>query len=198
MKRKLLTLVLGIATYVAFGQAFDGLGDHKLSVTTSMHVDGSIGVEFNSYRAISDYVSSGFSMGYIVLDQTDYVYYTEYDLDGDGIIQEDEISERKPEGLTIFLERFFYQYQLNGHFGEVLGLDEKMDIYAGLNVGKNFGGQVGGRYMFGEAAGLSLEINLPIVGGIMNKLSDENDPDFRNNSRVYERPFFQLGILINL
>ena len=61
-----------------------------------------------------------------------------------------------------------YNFLFNGnyHFSRILGIPEKFDIYAGLNVGfyywtnnVDLGGQIGFRYFFNSKVGLGLEFN---------------------------------------
>ena len=48
--------------------------------------------------------------------------------------------------------------------GSVIGLEDNMDIYPGLNLGtRNFGAHLGFRYFFTDGFGVYTEMNVPIA-----------------------------------
>ena len=52
----------------------------------------------------------------------------------------------------------------NANLGNVINVDENVDLYPGLNLSlKNFGGHVGARYFFSEGFGVFTEANFPLA-----------------------------------
>jgi hypothetical protein len=170
MKKTIITFVLTIllSTSMANAQAFDGTGDFKWIISGSIQSNGT-GMEFSVDKGILDFLSTGFKLGYIVSDKTNY---------------EDNYSSE-----DIFFERILLQYQINAHFGELLRMNENTDIYIGLNIGKNLGSQLGARYMLGESFGFNIELNAPLITNIFM--------DELNKSDNYEIIHPQIGVVFN-
>src|SRR5690606_19293793 len=64
-----------------------------------------------------------------------------------GLYNNEPFTNEKP----VFKDRFDAKFRVNANLGTVFNIDERLDIYPGLNLGlKNFGGHVGGRFFFTE------------------------------------------------
>jgi len=97
-----------------------------------------------------------------------------------------EILGEKPE----FGDRIDAKVRFNANLGNVFKLDEKMDIYPGLNLGtRNFGGHLGFRYFFTNGFGLFTEAGIPIA----SYKTDLVGFDYYNNQFV-----FTAGVSFNL
>ena len=60
--------------------------------------------------------------------------------------------------------RFDAKARVNANLGNVFKLDDKMDIYPGLDLGlRNFGAHLGFRYFFTEGFGIFTEAGVPIA-----------------------------------
>ena len=76
------------------------------------------------------------------------------------LLSVEEILGVKPE----FGDRIDVKARFNANLGNVIGLDKKMDVYPGLDLGlRNFGAHLGFRYFFSEGFGLYTEAGIPIA-----------------------------------
>jgi hypothetical protein len=138
--KKIITLLF----LVTFGltnaqQAFTGKGDAKFNVSANIQ-DGGSGIQASTDFGIGENLSYGFVTSYLL-----------------GV---DEILGKSPE----FKDRFDAKFRINANLGNVINIDEKLDVYPGLNLGlKNFGGHVGVRYMFTTGFGVFSEAGFPIA-----------------------------------
>lgn len=138
--KKLITLLL----LASFGltnaqQAFKGKGDARFNVGANIQ-DGGSGIQISTDFGLGENLS--------------------YGLVGSYLLSVDEVLGQTPE----FHDRFDAKFRINANLGSVLNIDEKLDIYPGLNLGlKNFGGHVGARYFFSEGFGLFTEAGFPIA-----------------------------------
>ncbi len=194
MKKQILTFVLLFSTLGIFAQSFDGYGDRKVFLGATAQSE-SFGLTYFFDRAINDYLSWGMELGYSFKPKT-YILPADIDRNYDGVIDENDTEEVQVDGL----EKWYFALKFNGHLGSALNLDEKMDLYTGINVGKNFGAQVGGRYMFGDAVGVNLEVNVPIMANII--IPSDNTPSTNsinyNLSSNYEKFWVSFGLVFNL
>jgi hypothetical protein len=138
--KKLITLLL----LASFGltnaqQAFKGKGDARFNVGANIQ-DGGSGIQISTDFGLGENLS--------------------YGLVGSYLLSVDEVLGQTPE----FHDRFDAKFRINANLGSVLNIDEKLDIYPGLNLGlKNFGGHVGARYFFTEGFGVFTEAGFPIA-----------------------------------
>jgi hypothetical protein len=138
--KKLITLLL----LASFGltnaqQAFKGKGDARFNVGANIQ-DGGSGIQISTDFGLGENLS--------------------YGLVGSYLLSVDEVLGETPQ----FHDRFDAKFRINANLGSVLNIDEKLDIYPGLNLGlKNFGGHVGARYFFTEGFGLFTEAGFPIA-----------------------------------
>lgn len=131
-----------IAALLAFSfgntQAFEGKGDTKFQVGANFQ-DNATGINASFDYGIGENMSVGVSSSYALGGAS-------------GINDVD------------FLDRYDLKARFNANLGNVLAIDDNLDIYPGLNLSlKNFGGHLGGRYFFAEGFGVYLEFNAPFA-----------------------------------
>jgi hypothetical protein len=137
--KKIITLALLLSFSLINAQAFRGKGDAKFNVGANIQ-DGGTGIQVSSDFGIGENLSYGFVGSYLL-----------------GV---NEVLGEKPA----FKDRFDAKFRINANLGNVLKIDEKLDVYPGLSVGlKNFGGHVGMRYFFSEGFGIYSEAGFPIA-----------------------------------
>ena len=67
-------------------------------------------------------------------------------------------------GTPKFVDRFDLKARFNANIGNVLNIDDNLDLYPGLNLGlKKFGGHLGARYFFTDSFGVFSEASFPIA-----------------------------------
>ena len=141
--KKIITLSLLLSFGCINAQAFKGKGDIKAQVGANIQ-DGGTGIQLSTDFGIGENMSYGFTASYLLSVQ-------EYEILG---------VTQKPE----FGDRIDVKARFNANLGNVIGLDKKMDIYPGLDLGlRNFGAHLGFRYFFSEGFGLYTEAGIPIA-----------------------------------
>ncbi len=137
--KKIITLSLLLSFGFINAQAFKGKGDIKAQVGANIQ-DGGTGIQLSTDFGIGENMSYGFTVSYLLSVQ--------------------EILGVKPE----FGDRIDVKARFNANLGNVIGLDKKMDVYPGLDLGlRNFGAHLGFRYFFSEGFGLYTEAGIPIA-----------------------------------
>ena len=168
MKKLVLVAFLGMGL-LANAQAYKGKEDLKLQIGATIQ-NGGTGIVLTNDYGIGENMSFGFSASYM--------------LSADKIIILGEVF--KPD----FADRADIKARFNANLGSVIGLEDNMDVYPGLNLGtRNFGAHLGFRYFFTDDFGVYTEMNLPIAEydstpGVFGKY---------NNQFV-----FQIGASFNL
>lgn len=139
MIKKMLTFVVLFSSCVISAQAYKGKGDVKFQVGANFQ-EGGTGIVASTDFGIGENMSYGFSASYLLGVQS--------------------ILDAKPE----FKDRADVKVRFNANLGNVLNIDEKFDVYPGLDLGlKNFGGHLGARYFFTDGFGLYTELGVPIA-----------------------------------
>ena len=137
--KKIITLSLLLSFGFINAQAFKGKGDIKAQVGANIQ-DGGTGIQLSTDFGIGENMSYGFTASYL--------------------LSVEEILGVKPE----FGDRIDVKARFNANLGNVIGLDKKMDVYLGLDLGlRNFGAHLGFRYFFSEGFGLYTEAGIPIA-----------------------------------
>ena len=137
--KKIIILSLLLSFGFINAQAFKGKGDIKAQVGANIQ-DGGTGIQLSTDFGIGENMSYGFTASYLLSVQ--------------------EILGVKPE----FGDRIDVKARFNANLGNVIGLDKKMDVYPGLDLGlRNFGAHLGFRYFFSEGFGLYTEAGIPIA-----------------------------------
>lgn len=146
--KKITTFLFLVAVSLMNAQAYKGKGDIKGQVGAIVQAGGT-GIGVSADFGIGENMSVGLVSSYL-LSANDEIYY----FDGTNF------STSNPK----FQDRVDLKARFNANIGNVIGLDDKMDVYPGLNLGlRNFGGQVGFRYFFTNGFGVFGEAGFPIA-----------------------------------
>lgn len=138
--KKIFTLLLVSSALFVNAQAFTGKGDTKFDIGANIQ-DGGSGIRLSTDFGLGESMSFGFVTSYLLS------------------VSEDVVGN-KPD----FEDRFDLKARFNANLGKVINLDDKLDVYPGLDVSlKNFGAHLGARYFFSDGFGLFSEIGLPIA-----------------------------------
>lgn len=174
MKKFFLVAFMAI-TSVINAQSYTGKGDKKLQIGALIQ-DGGTGIVVTNDYGLGANMSFGFSASYMLNAEKGVVYNSQTLL----------LEEEKPD----FLDRFDLKARFNAHLGSVLGMNEHMDLYPGLNLGlRNFGGHLGFRYFFTDGFGVYTETGFPIA-------KYDTTPGYFGD---YNNQFmFQIGASFNL
>lgn len=136
--KKLVFLALLIGAF-ANAQVFTGKGDQKFQIGANIQ-DNATGVVATFDKGLGTNFSIGLVTGYLL-----------------GV---EEIAGEKPK----FDERFDLRVRFNANIADVIGIEEKVDIYPGLGISlNNFGAHLGARYFFTEGFGIYSEFQVPIA-----------------------------------
>lgn len=139
MRKILIAFCLVTAVQLASAQAFKGKGDTKFQVGANLQ-DGGTGITSTIDFGLGENMSFGFVATYL--------------------LNASEIAGNKAR----FEDRADIKVRFNANIGNVMGLDEKMDIYPGLDLGtRNFGAHLGFRYFFSDGFGLYTEAFTPLA-----------------------------------
>lgn len=164
--KKFITLLALLLVGIANAQAYKGKGDAKFNVGANIQNGGS-GIQIATDYGLGENMSYGFVTSYLLT------------VDSDAL-------GNKPE----FGDRFDAKVRFNANLGNVFKLDEKMDIYPGLDLGlRNFGAHLGFRYFFTEGFGIYTEAGVPIAK------YDSNITGFENLNNQF---VFNIGASFNL
>lgn len=136
--KKIVLLVLFVSTF-ASAQVFTGKGDQKFQVGGNFQDHGS-GVVASFDKGLGTNFSVGLVAGYLL-----------------GV---EEIAGDKPN----FDERFDVRVRFNANIADVIGIEDKVDIYPGLGLSlNNFGAHLGARYFLTEGFGIFTELQFPLA-----------------------------------
>jgi hypothetical protein len=140
MNKRILLLLCTIASFIANAQeSYSGKGDVKFQVGANFQ-NGGNGIISTVDFGLGENMSYGFSASYL--------------------LGANNILGIKPK----FEDRADFRARFNANLGKVINIDEKIDIYPGLDLGlRNFGGHVGARYFFSQGFGLYTEAGFPIA-----------------------------------
>lgn len=164
--KKIFTLVLLALTGIVNAQAFSGKGDTKFDVAANIQEGGS-GIRLSTDFGLGDNMSVGLLTSYLL------------SVNRDGL-------GNKPD----FGDRIDLKARFNANLGNVFNIDEKVDIYPGLDLGlRNFGAHVGIRYFFTDGFGVVSEIGFPIA---------KYKPDATGFDRLNNQFTFNIGASFNL
>ena len=138
--KKIFTLLLLSSALFVNAQAFTGKGDTKFDIGANIQNGGS-GIRLSTDFGLGESMSFGFVTSYLLS------------------VSEDAVGD-KPN----FEDRFDLKARFNANLGKVINLDDKLDVYPGLDISlKNFGAHLGARYFFSDGFGLFSEIGVPIA-----------------------------------
>lgn len=136
--KKLIIFTLFLCGMVN-AQVFTGKGDQKFQVGANIQDHGT-GIMVTYDRGLGKNFSVGLVSSYLL-----------------GV---EEVLGKKPD----FEDRFDLKARFNANIADVFNIEEKVDIYPGLDLGlKNFGGHLGARYYFTDGFGVFSEMQFPIA-----------------------------------
>lgn len=137
--KKFLTMISMLTIMAVQAQAYKGKEDVKGQVGATLQ-NGGTGIRVSTDFGMGENISLGLTAGYM--------------------LNADPIATANPK----FEDRIDLKGRFNAHIGNVLQLEEKMDVYAGLNLGlRNFGGHLGFRYFFTDGFGVYTESEFPLA-----------------------------------
>jgi outer membrane protein G len=186
--KKIILSIAFLSVSNLFSQAFDGYADNKTSVGGTFQ-KGAIGAVFTFDRGINDYLSYGSSFGFTVKSDAPPAIVTT----SNGIVNSYQI-----DASELLTERIDFSLRLNAHFGQLLGLNEMMDIYAGGNVAlRAAGAQAGIRYLITDGFGFFAEASAPFYKYVKSNSTENGTINLVNYLPYYEQPVVGFGIIIS-
>lgn len=142
--KKIITLVALFTIGLTNAQVFKGKDDFKFQVGANIQSNAT-GIQISGDKGIGENMSIGIVASYLLS-------YSAFKIDG--------IEIDNPE----FVDRADIKARFSANIADAMGLEEKLDIYPGLNLGlRNFGGHVGARYFFTDGFGVFGEASFPIA-----------------------------------
>lgn len=160
------TLILLVTASFINAQAFKGKGDIKFDIAANIQ-NGGAGIRLSNDYGLGENISIGFVGSYLLS------------------VSKDEL-DNKPD----FGDRVDIKARFNANLGNVINIDEKVDIYPGLDLGlRNFGAHLGIRYFFTEGFGIVSEIGFPIA---------KYKPEAVGFERLNNQFNFNIGASFNL
>ncbi len=137
--RKIILLLAVFSATVINAQVYKGKGDIKFQVGANIQ-NGGTGINVTTDFGIGENMSYGFSATYL--------------------LSAEKIGDVKPK----FEDRADLKARFNANLADVLGVEDKLDIYPGLDLGlRNFGAHLGVRYFFTDGFGIYTEAGIPIA-----------------------------------
>lgn len=143
--KRIIIVFMFMTVNVMVAQAFKGKGDVKFQVGANVQQNGT-GIMGSIDYGLGENISIGIASVYL--------------LGVDKIV--------RPDGTKVpvaeFEDRFDFKARFSANLGNVINIDDALDIYPGLHVSlKNFGGHLGGRYFFTSGFGVFAELNIPFA-----------------------------------
>jgi hypothetical protein len=155
MKKFIIGLAILSAGF-ANAQAFKGKGDTKLQIGASIQSQAT-GIFVSGDYGIGENMSIGLASTYIL-----------------GVSGGANLAD------VPFKDKFDAKLRFNANIGNVLNIDENLDVYPGLSLGlKNFGAHLGTRYFFTDGFGVFAEFGFPIAK-YDNNANDANNQFMTN------------------
>ncbi len=135
--KKIFFIIALTSVSLINAQVFKGKGDQKFQVASNFQ-DEATGLNVSYDYGLGENISVGVSSTYALgIDSR---------LDAD------------------FGDRFDLEARFNANLGNVININDNLDVYPGLNLSlKNFGGHVGARYFFSDGFGVFTEANFPLA-----------------------------------
>ncbi len=136
MKNIVLILALTTVSFIQ-GQVYAGKGDQKFQVGANIQ-DEATGISASFDYGLGENISVGV--------QSSYALGVDSRLDAN------------------FGDRFDLKARFNANLGNVINIDENLDLYPGLSLSlNNFGGHLGARYFFSDGFGVFTEASFPLA-----------------------------------
>lgn len=164
--KKTFSLLLVAFSCLISAQAYKGNGDIKFDIAANIQNGGS-GIRLSNDYGLGENISLGVVTSYLLS------------------VSENNLGE-KPD----FGDRIDIKARFNANLGNVFNIDEKVDIYPGLDLGiRNFGAHLGIRYFFTDGFGIVSEIGFPIA---------KYKPEATGFERLNNQFVFNIGASFNL
>ncbi|WP_140486425.1 DUF6646 family protein [Flavobacterium sp. GSA192] len=164
--KKTFSLVLLAFSCLINAQAYKGKGDIKFDIAANIQNGGS-GIRLSNDYGLGENISVGVVTSYLLS------------------VSKNNLGE-KPD----FGDRIDIKARFNANLGNVFNIDEKVDIYPGLDLGiRNFGAHLGIRYFFTDGFGIVSEIGIPIA---------KYKPEASGFERLNNQFVFNIGASFNL
>ena len=149
--KKIIILGCVLAFGVTNAQVFKGKGDFKGQVGASLQ-SGATGIFVSGDFGVGENISLGLATTYVL-----------------GVSGGADLKS------VPFKDKFDAKLRFNANIGNVINIDEKLDVYPGLDLGiNNFGAHLGMRYFFTTGFGVFTEFGFPIAK------YDTNSTDINN------------------
>ena len=137
--KNIFTLLAILSLSLLNAQVFKGKSDVKGQIGLTLQ-DGGTGIGISTDFGIGENMSVGFVAGYM--------------------LNADKILDVKPR----FEDRVDFRARFNANIGNVLKLDDNIDVYPGISLGlRNLGGHIGMRYFFTDGFGVYAEGSVPLA-----------------------------------
>ena len=148
--RKTICIALLAITGLANAQAYNGAGDLKFNLGANIQNSGT-GMIASADFGFGENISFGLLGSYLLS------------------------TVKNGDEKAKFIDRADIKARFNANLGAVIGLDSKMDVYPGLDLGlRNLGTHLGFRYFFSDGFGVFSEAGLPIAKYKTNPVGFEN------------------------
>jgi hypothetical protein len=165
MKKTFILTLLTVTSLIS-AQAFKGKGDSKFDIAANIQNGGS-GIRLSTDYGLGENISIGVVTSYLLS------------------VSKDDLGN-KPD----FGDRADIKARFNANLGNVFNVDEKVDIYPGLDLGlRNFGAHLGLRYFFTDGFGIMSEIGVPIA---------KYKPEATGFDRLNNQFVFNIGASFNM
>lgn len=147
--KKLVVIAFLVMGFLANAQAYKGKQDLKLQIGALIQ-NGGTGISLTNDYGIGENMSFGFVASYM--------------LNAENGVQLNQTTFLPESVKPKFQDRADLKVRFNANLGSVIGLEDNMDIYPGLNLGtRNFGAHLGFRYFFTDGFGVYTEAGIPIA-----------------------------------
>lgn len=163
--KKIIFIVAVLCVSFVNAQAYNGKGDNKLQLGANLQ-NGATGINLTYDHGFGENISLGLSTTYLL------------NVENLELINAD------------FGDRVDLKLRFNANLGNVINVDENLDIYPGLSLGlHNFSGHLGARYFFSTGFGVFTEFNVPFA-----KYDDANTAANKLNNQFA----VNIGAVFNL
>jgi hypothetical protein len=133
--KKIITLLVVLSVGFVNAQAFKGKGDFKVQVGAHLP-EKATGIHLTADYGVGENMSIGVATSYLM-----------------GFADGLKASDVK------FGDKIDIRARFNANIGNVINIDDKLDIYPGLSLGiHDFGGHLGARYFFSDGFGVYTEL----------------------------------------
>jgi len=138
--KKIITLLVVLSASLVSAQAFKGKGDFKVQVGAHLPEKAS-GIHLTADYGVGENMSVGVTTSYL--------------LGFSGGVKASDVD---------FEDKIDVRARFNANIGNVINIDDNLDIYPGLSVGlHDLGVHLGGRYFFTDGFGVYTEFGTQLA-----------------------------------